>query len=344
MKKNVLTIIAVVACALLAFDSIRIAGLKTEIDNLHSYVNNEISTVNSNINEVYGNVQDMLDKEANQLAISEWSYGEISVEKRTAQIICTMVPKVYTPGSTKLAITCDGKEYALDYSNNQYQTAIELPLFAQSEIAKVNMDDNGTIRTQELNWVIEPRYEVLPISYAGMGGSATGKPGMGEYIWSPQYAVNINIEGKKEYQIKSVELVEVLDGKEINRTSVDLSREGQSTYKEAVRKSGQAVPDIPETRANEVGGTKYEGDLHFLYYLEEDFHIKNGSMLEFYVDVVDGYGLRYRSFVDCLAITADGEPDDTRMEEKQGYSCAEPVLIFDAAGNKIFELESDLFQ
>ena len=66
-------------------------------------------------------------------------------------------------------------------------------------------------------------------------------------------------------------------------------------------------------------------------------------MLEFYIDVVDGYGLRYRSFVDCMA-AKDNQPDEERMEQKAGYIFAEPVIIFDETGNRIFELEPDLFQ
>ncbi|MCI6996986.1 MAG: hypothetical protein MR936_09390 [Eubacterium sp.] len=67
-------------------------------------------------------------------------------------------------------------------------------------------------------------------------------------------------------------------------------------------------------------------------------------MLEFYIDVVDGNGLRYRSFAECIAFTADGEPDDLRVEEKQMYTFAEPILIFDEAVNVIFEIDPELFK
>lgn len=182
---------------LLAFHSIKVNRLQEELERLRSSVNNEIHTVNQNISSIYGDVQEMLEEEANQLAVSEW-------------------------------------EYALTYTDEQYAAAIELPLFDRNEVSMVKLSDNGTIRTQELDWIIEPRYEALLLSYAGMGGSASGKPGKGEYIWSTEYAVTINIERKGPFQIQSVELVEVLDGKEINRIPVDLSREGQEAYAEAI--------------------------------------------------------------------------------------------------------------
>ena len=60
----------------------------------------------------------------------------------------------------------------------------EIPAEDMQYIKDLGADnDNGTIRTQEEDWVIEPRYEALLLSYAGMGGSATGKPGNDEYIW-----------------------------------------------------------------------------------------------------------------------------------------------------------------
>lgn len=343
MKKNLSAFIAIIACVLLAFNTIKISTLQKEVDRLRSDLDDEIYTMNQNISDIYGDVQAMLEEEANQLAVSEWEYGEINVDNRTAEVICTVVPKVYTPDVTQAAIVCNGQEYVLTYANEKFTATIDLPLFDRNELNMVKLNDNGTIRTQELDWIIEPRYEALLLSYTGMGGSATGKPGNGEYIWSPEYGVTINIERKGEFQLQSVELVEVLDGKEINRTPIDLSEEGQKAYQESLRKTGNPVPEFA-SRINEASGPSYEGSVHFIYYLDKDYHIPNGSMLELYVDVVDGNGLRYRSIAECLAVTSDGEPDDLRMEEKQMFSHAEAVLIFDEDGNVVYELEPDLFK
>ena len=342
MKKNLSTIITSIACVLLAFNSVKIIRLQEEIDRLRSDMNDEIHTVNRNVDGIYSKVQDMLEEEANQLAVSEWKYGNINIAERTAEIICTVVPKIYTPNRTQTAIVCNGQEYALTYADDQYTAKIELPLFERSELNMVRLNDNGTIRTQELDWIIEPRQEALLLSHAGMGGSAAGKPGNGEYIWSTEYTVMIDIQKKGEFQIQSAELVEVLDGKEINRISIDLSKEGQEAYREALSKTDEPVPEVA-SRAVNHDGSVYESTASFIYFLDKDYHIPNGSMLELYIDVVDGNGLRYRSFAECLAITADGEPDDLRMEEKQMYAFAEAVMIFDEAGNVIFELNPELF-
>lgn len=343
MKKNLSTFIAIIACVLLALNTIKINTLQKEVDRLRSDLDNEIFNVNQNIDGIYGDVQLMLEEEANQLAVSEWKYGDINIDARTAEVICTIVPKVYTPGTTQAAIVCNGQEYPLTYTNEQYTATIELSLFDRNELSAVKLNDNGTIHTQDLEWIIEPRQEVLLLSHAGMSGSATGKPGNGEYIWSPEHSVIIDIYSKVPFQIQSVELVEVLDGEEINRTPVDLSEEGQKAYQEAIRKSGDAVPEVA-SRVTEVSGSSYEGNVNFIYYLDKDFNIPNGGMLEFYVDVVDGNGLRYRSFAECIAVTADGEPDDLRAEEMRMYAFAEAVMIFDEDGNVIYEIDPELFK
>ena len=343
MQKNVSVIIASVACVLLAFNSIKIISLQEELDRLRSDMNDEIHTVNRSIDGIYSEVQYMLEEEVNQLAISEWKYGDIDIDARTAEVICTIVPKIYTPNATRAIIVCNEKEYNLTYVNDKYTATIELPLFDRNEINMVKLNDNGTIRMQELDWVIEPRHEVLLLSHAGAGGSATGKPGDNEYIWSPEYTVIIDIQSKIDFQIKSAELDEILDGKEVNCIPIDLSNEGQNAYLEELRKTDEPIPEVA-LRADEVSGMAFEENANFVYCLDKDYHIPNGSMLELYVDVVDGNDFQYRSFVECMAVTAHGEIDNQRMSEKQMYSFAEAVMIFDKTGNVIFEISPELFK
>ena len=341
MKKLVPILAAVAVCVIVVLESVHIARLEKEVDRLQSYINGQVNTLSRNIDGIYGEVQSMLEEEANQLAESGWEYGEIDVGKRTAEVICTVLPKVYTPNATKASIVCSGREYALTYRDGKYTANITLPLFERSEFSMVKLDDSGTIRSQKLRWVTEPRYEALLLTYAGMQGSATGKPGNGEYVWSVKNAVNTTIESRLPYRIRSAEFVEVLDGKEIRRTPIDLSEEGQKTYKDALLKNNKPVPEyLAEEKAV---GVEYEGDKHYIYYLEEEYHIPNGSMMEFYVDVVDGNGLRYRSFADCLAISESGYPDEERMEEKTVYSSAETVVIFDEDGNVVYSLDEGMF-
>ena len=338
MKQKTAAIIAVVSCALLAFNSVKLVRLQEELALLRSHTDTEINTLNRNIGEIYAGVSAKLEEGAAQLISGVWECGEIDVQTRTAEILCTVVPKVYSPDTTQVALICNGQEYAMQYADNRYSAVITLPLFETAVVSMVKLNDSGTIRTQELGWFVQPRYEVLPLTYAGIGGSARGTHGNGEYVWEPNCAVRVNVECKQKFRIQSVEFVEVLDGVEISRTAVDISKEGQEAYQTAIRKQNLSMQEFGAS-AVESSGVSDPGDLQFLYHLNRQYHIPNGSTLEFYVDVVDGNGFCYRSFADCFAVGTDGNPDDQRMEEKRMYAFAEAVFIFDEEGNVLYEFQ-----
>ena len=85
MKKNISSLIALIACGLFILSSTKTVRLEKEIDRLRSDLNNDVSNINYNISEIYNDVQEMLDEKANELAISEWEYGDIHIEGKTAE-------------------------------------------------------------------------------------------------------------------------------------------------------------------------------------------------------------------------------------------------------------------
>lgn len=339
MNKNFSKIISVVVSVLLIFCLVEITALKDEISRLRSSLDFEMNQVNNTVYNLYSEVQQMLAEEENQLTTADYHYGNIDIDSKTAELICTIVPKTYTPGITQVSLSGNNREWPLSYENNQYTAVIELPLFDHSEITQVTLNDNGTIRTQTLDWALDPRYETLLMSYVSMYGSASFKSVKDECIWSPRFTAQIDLEQKGDFQIQSIELVEILDGEELARTPVDLSFEGQQAYAKASAKYNESLT-VPENLAE---NTDFNGFAHFLYFLDKDYHIPNGSTLELYVDVVDGNGLRYRSFAECHAITADGKRDDSISDEKRLYASAEPVLIYDENGTILYQIDSELF-
>ncbi len=343
MKKNISTIISVITCFMLVICLLQISSLKQEISSLSYRLDREMNTMNNNISGIYEEVEDMLEEESNQLTTSDWQYGEINVKTCTAEVICTVIPKVYSPEVTQTSVIYNGTEAALVYADGRYTATFEIPLFETTEFTQVKLTDNGTIRTQELDWHISPRYEALLTSYAGIRGSAKSKQGDNESVWSPEYTVNINIERKGEFQLQFVELVEILDGEEIGCIPIDISDAGQQKYADEIAKTGETVPEHL-SKNGKADSSSYEGRVDFFYFLDKDYHIPNGSILELYIDVVDGNGLRYRSLAQCYAVTEDGEPDELRMEKMNLYVHAEPVLIFDDDGNVVFDVDSSLFK
>ena len=64
MKKNISSLIAVLACGLFILSSAKTVRLEKEIDRLRSDLNNDVSNINYNISEIYNDVQEMLDEKA----------------------------------------------------------------------------------------------------------------------------------------------------------------------------------------------------------------------------------------------------------------------------------------
>ncbi|MBR6756725.1 MAG: hypothetical protein IKM15_07255, partial [Peptococcaceae bacterium] len=236
----------------------------------------------------------------------------------------------------------NGKEVPLTYQDGHYTTTLQASLFAENYIEQVSLIDNGTIRTQALDWSIIPLHEVLLEHNSYLAGyfSYTSDKN-GNFVLATKYSFFIDLERKGDFQVKSVELVEVLDGKEISRTPFDISFEGQQAYAAAAKKRNQAVPErlayLDQSAFSTDTPAVYDGIANFFYYAEKDYPVPNGSMLELYIDVVDGNDYRYRSLVDCYARDEKGKTDKARMDELEMYIPVPNYLIFDKNGDVLYK-------
>lgn len=338
MKKNAPMIVSVICCVLLVISLFQVSSLRQEVFSLRSQINSDMDMISRSVSYIPEEIKLALEEEANLLAASGWEYGQIDVKNCAAEVVCTIVPKEYAPNITETTLIVNGQESSMTYGDGQYTASIALPLFEESRIEQVLFNDAGTIRTQSLDWHIAPRYEALLGSYAGMDGNAKGTPGQDAYTWDVDYSVHIDVQQKGRFSIQSIELVEMLDGKEIGRLPVDISEAGQHAYAEAAAKAGEAIPEnAASSRAY------YDGSAVFFYYLDKTYQIPNGSELIIYVDVVDGSGFRYRSFAEGIAISPDGEPNHDRTDELRMFTFAEPIWIFDETGDVIYTIEEEYF-
>lgn len=335
MKKKATIILVLIVCIILVIGMIQISGLKQEIANLQNSLINQEQRIEEIYSNVFAEVNTMLEEENNQLTKSDWEYGGINVEHRTAEVICTVIPKEYTRGTTQVYLVCEGREYPMVFADDHFTATVEIPLFTETNSFLVKLVDGETVRTQTLDWILTPRRHVMPTPVVEMNGSALGTPGKEEYVWTLDETVTIDIDFEEKFQIQSVEIVTEIDGREVEKTTVDISAEGQHAYQKAVAKPEDSVPAFPEQY-----DSYYDGSAHFLYPLKRDLHIPNGSVMVLYVDVVDGNGLRYRCCLDALAIGENGEPDYTCMDENMESMMMEPIAIYDKAGNEIYKWDN----
>ncbi len=346
MKKNFTTMISVVVCVLLIVNLIQIQHLKQEVTDLRAEMHNEIravsNVVSSNVSSISGNVRSAMEEERNLLTTGQWQCGEVDFEKKTAEVICTIVPKEYTPGSTQVSILCNEREWEMAYQDSEYTAKIEVPLFERSEVIQVKLNDKGTIRTQALDWVIEPRYGAVLNVNARYDGHSVVHHNRQSHTYAPEQLVEIQLEKQGEFTIRSADVLVLLDGKEYKRFPVDLTVKGQEAYRDTASKKLECIPESPAPvySVKDSDGIYSES---YVYWMDQGWNIPEGSIVEFYVEVVDETGLRYRSFLEWFEVSGSEEAI-RQMDEKSAYMGAEPVLIFDETGTIVYELVPGLFR
>ena len=290
---NLLMVVALVFCI------VQIKDLERQINNLRNSINNVDRNLSYQMSSIYNNVQSMLEEEANQLTMSDWEYGEIDIVNETAEIICTVVPKEYNPDTTSVKLLSEHQEVLMEYSDGKYTAKMNLPLFGISEIEQVNLIDNGIIRTQQLGWAISPKDQAMLWTFTRFSGEGRGTYGKESYTWKPNGHIHINIEKKGTFEIKKIDVVEMMDGKEISRTAVDITSEGQKAYAEKISKQGYAVPESVVS-LEQADTSTCNGFAEFYYPFSKEIVVPNGSEYIVYVDITDGYDLTYRCVADSF--------------------------------------------
>ena len=331
-------LINIIVCVILIAGMYKINDLQNQIDNLRNNINTVDMNLRNDMNNIYDNVNNLLEEESNQLTTNNWEYDSIDIENKTARISCIILPKEYNPNVTKVKISNDNQEYSFDYVDGKYITKIDIPLFETTEFNQVELEDNGTIRTQEIKWSINPRYEALIQTFVNFTGSSRGSVGKDEYVWMPNGSINFNIEKKGTFDIKKIELVEMIDEKEINRYQVDITSIGQKKYAEELASKGESVP---ENSGSESSSSSYDGNATFIYPLKKEVKIPNGSEFVLYVDITDENDLIHRSYIEYIPLNEEGRIVEEKLKEFDIYRFSETHMILDKNGEILFQVDYD---
>lgn len=306
MKKHLPEAAAVLACCLAAVCLFQIASLRGEIGSLRSNLSNQISRVDSSVQAIYSTVGSQLERGASLLAGKEFRYeGEPDLANRTARLRCTVTPKEFSPDRTGATLYWSGGEAAMTLEQGAFSAVLELPLFSESSVSRVTFSQDGTLRTEALDWYFSPRTELLPCFYASFDGSASGSGG--SYHREGSLWLDIaNPHGTGKLP-DSVVLIEFLDGVEKGRTDL--------------------IPD------DALGGGGDGNDDQRRYTVDVTCEVPNGSTHELWIEVTDEYGLRYRMLVDRWITDAqgNGSPDENGWI----WQGNEPE-IYDAKGNLLY--------
>ena len=324
MKKSVSTIVTVLALAIAVISQFRISNLQGEIRQMENRLNSSISNVQSNQSNAIAYMQQLMEKEASILTHTDFSLGELDLANKTFVFSGSVTPKEHQPGVTEAFLTVNSKAYPMQLANGVYMIQLDLPLFEEARVDKVEFHEGDVIRTETLDKQWSPRYELLPQINGRLSGSGRGSAANGVYTWHREGEIRVSVEGKGQtIDLRSVAILEVLDGVEVGRTEIPL------TSTKSNRNEEPAPEPVPES------GFTVRGSETFYHEIDRDFNIPYGSTLELVVEVVDGNGLRYRTVLEHWSVNEKGENvDDDLMGLRDLFE-----KILDADGNILYEVD-----
>lgn len=324
MKKHLSTIVTVLALAIAVISQFRISNLQGEIRQMENRLNSSISNVQSNQSNAIAYMQQLMEKEASILTHTDFSLGELDLANKTFVFSGSVTPKEHQPGVTEAFLTVNGKAYPMQLANGVYTIQLDLPLFKEARVDKVEFHEGDVIRTETLDKQWSPRYELLPQINGRLSGSGRGSAANGVYTWHREGEIRVSVEGKGQtIDVRSVAILEVLDGVEVDRTEIPL------TSTKSNRNEEPAPEPVPES------GFTVRGSETFYHEIDRDFNIPYGSTLELAVEVVDGNGLRYRTVLEHWSVNEKGENvNDDLMGLRDLFE-----KILDADGNILYEVD-----
>lgn len=274
MKQKALSIISVISVIGLIVCLFEIVSLQGEIDDLNRTISNQYERFNREVNSIYSNVDEKLKKQASILSEKSLDYGEKDLQNRTVEIICTAVPKEYTPGKTTAVLVLDGKEYKMKEKNGSFSVKASVSLFDEHMVNRIVFDTDGVRQTEDISESRTPRWDVLPSVYATKSGQSSNR----KNTFTTSGDCTVTMESKGEITgIEKVYLVEHLDGEE---------------------KSREEIPkDADDNRTT------------FRFELNKGFELPTGSTLTLCTETVDSEGYIYRNIIEKVRATGSTSLD-----------------------------------
>jgi len=160
MKKRLSTIVTVVALVIAIIAQFRISALQDEIRQLRNDLNNNLSMMRSDHSAAISYMEELMAKEASILTDTQISLGTLNIADRTFVLSGSVTPKEHQPGVTEAFLTVNGKQYPMELVNGTYTVQLDLPLFEQAKVEKVEFHEGDVVRAETVDSQWSPRYEL----------------------------------------------------------------------------------------------------------------------------------------------------------------------------------------
>ena len=312
MKQRLINIILVINTILLVVCLVQINDLKMELQNMKSNTGYQISNILTNLNNSYSYIEETLAKEASIVSKAEWEFGKLDIKNRTVEVKAYVIPKEYIPNETQVFFLCNDAEVVAEYRDGSYEVTMNVPLFEDVDISAILFKENGMIRAEGLNWVFNPRNELLPFvhayNYGSVGfGKSKDNENMGTWIFSGDLEIDVAAKYIEEFEIEKAEIIRYIDDKEVERMDITLD-------------------------AMVAHNT-------FSYNWNPTYEIPYGSKQDIFVEVTMHCGLVYRSQISSCGMDEQGNP----IEDNE-YAGSMEASIYDTDGNLLYSVAEEMYR
>jgi len=182
-------------------------------------------------------------------------------------------------------------------------------------VEQLQVETGGVVESEVLQWSVSPRPWLLPEIESFFAGSSSGREGNDRYHLRLEGTVFCLVNrGEEQAAVRSVELVERIDGAE-------QSRHPLPPLTEEPRLNVSALPEAPPP----VDGREEQ---RYALVLERELQIPFGHRHELTVELTDENGLTYVSPIDSIEVRADGTVIQLEQEE---------LTVLGPGGQRLFE-------
>ncbi len=224
----------------------------------------------------------------------------------------------------------------MTYQDGANTATFSVPLFeTSSKVSQVLLNDQGTIRAQAVSWESSPQKALLQPYVDTQNNSVSYQSN--KMVWSPIW-MNIQLQNPGKVTVKKMEIVEVLNGKEVGRLPVKLSKKGQDAYRSRLESNGFATMDAASASASAFENA----DGTFLYAFDKRYTLQSGDHLVLYLDVVDEQGVRYRSVADFASLIGRQKVDSDWQYEMEAYRSRGLMVLLDPNGQVVYNADPEL--
>ena len=332
-KPSPLACLAAASCVFSAVCLFRIGALENQISLLQSNTSNQLNNLQDNVSGLYGQVQDTLEEQANLFSSQTTQYTELDMENRQVWVSCTVCPKEYTPGVTQAFAVLDGQRYPLTLEGDTYTGRLPVPLWSETQIDTVLLVDGDAVRSQAVEWYFNPLFDYLPNVYLSFDGDESSAKEGDSCTHKLRGLLTAEVYASGYTQVEQMDIVAVLDGEEIWRTTADLSYQGQKEYVDLYNKGRSSAIAMPTPEDyNQGKGSS------FYFYLDQSWQIPAGSSLQLYADITDHHGLHYWALGGAYTVDSQGKLD---IDHELLYlDCS----VYDDQGQMLWQADDRLFR